>query len=107
MNIEMALKSGSYILHLDRIKLSLGIKKNSELFNGEFFFTSFQDQQLFLSKHTHQKAAKFMFGLNLPVALTPAWFLEGQSRGLHTNRKLVSVSVLGASTLTVNRSLCQ
>jgi hypothetical protein len=29
-------------------------------------------------KNKHQKAANFMFGLILPVALTPACFLEGQ-----------------------------
>ena len=36
MNIEMALKSRSYILDLDHVKLSLGIFFFSELFNEEF-----------------------------------------------------------------------
>ena len=29
-------------------------------------------------KNTHQKGANLMFGLILPVLLTPAWFLVGQ-----------------------------
>ena len=52
MNIEIAPKSRSYILDLDCVKLSLGFF--SELFNGEYFCTSFQDLPLFLSK-THTK----------------------------------------------------
>ena len=53
MNIEMDLKSRSYILDHDCVNLSLGIFF-SELFNGEFFFTTFQDLSLFLPK-THTK----------------------------------------------------
>ena len=39
MNIE---KSKSYILDLDRVKLSLGFFLFSELFNGEFFLSAFR-----------------------------------------------------------------
>ena len=53
MNIEMALKSRSYILDLDRVRLSLEIFFFLTcLINS--FFTSFQDLSLFLSK-THTK----------------------------------------------------
>ena len=38
MKIEMALKSRSYILDLDLVKLSLGNFFLSELFNREIFF---------------------------------------------------------------------
>ena len=77
MNIEMALKSRSYIFDLDHVKLSLGI----------FFFLSCLIEGIFhqlsgstfiFVKNSHQKAANFMFGLISPVALTPACFLEGQ-----------------------------
>ena len=77
MNIEMALKSRSYIFDLDLVKLSLGI----------FFFLSCLIESIFhqlsgstfiFVKNTHQKAANLMFCLILPVALTPAWFLGGQ-----------------------------
>ena len=77
MNIEMALKSRSYIFDLDLVKLSLGI----------FFFLSCLIESIFhqlsgstfiFVKNTHQKAANLMFGLISPVALTPACFLEGQ-----------------------------
>ena len=51
MNIKMAIKSRSYILDLDRVKLSLGIFFFLNCLM-ESFFTSFQDLPLFLSK-TH------------------------------------------------------
>ena len=79
MNIEMALKSRSYILDLDCVKLSLGI----------FFFLSCL-MEIFLPalgstfifvKSTHQKAANLMFGLILPVAKVPWLFLEVQYTG--------------------------
>ena len=79
MNIEMALKSRSYILDFDRVKLALEIFF-SELFTGELFFTSFQDLPLFFVKNTHQKTTNFMFCLILPVAKVPWWFLGVQSR---------------------------
>ena len=79
MNIEMALKSRYYIFDLDLVKLSLGI----------FFFLSCLIESIFhqLSGSTfifvikkYQKAANLMFGIILPVALTPWLFLEGQYR---------------------------
>ena len=75
----MALKSRSYILYLDHVKLSLGI----------FFFLSCLIDSIFhqlsgstfiFVKNTHQKAANLMFCLISPVAQIPAWFLEGQSK---------------------------
>ena len=81
MNIEMALKSGSYILDLDHAKLSLGI----------FFFLSCLIKSIFhqhsgsnfiFVKNTHQQAANLMYFLISPVAKTPAWFLEGQCNWL-------------------------
>ena len=52
MNIEMALKSRSYIL--DRVKLSLGIFFFLSCLMG-IFFTSFQDLPFFLSKTNTKK----------------------------------------------------
>ena len=77
MNIEMALKSRSYILYLDHVKLSLGI----------FFFLNCLIESIFhqlsgstfiFVKNTHQKAATLTFCLISPVAQIPAWSLEGQ-----------------------------
>ena len=51
MNIEIPLKSRSYILDLDHVKLSLGIF----LFLSclmKIFFASFQDIPFFCQKHT-------------------------------------------------------
>ena len=79
MNIEMALKSRSYIFDLDHVKLSLGI----------FFFLSCLIESIFhqlsgstfiFVKNTHQKAANLMFCLISPVAQSPAWSVEGQSK---------------------------
>ena len=79
MNIEMALKSRSYILDLDHVKLSLGV----------FFFLSCLIESIFhqlsgskfiFVKNTHQKAANLMFCLISPVAQILAWFPEGQYR---------------------------
>ena len=66
MNIETALKSRSYILDLDHVKLSLEIFY--QLSGSTFIFV----------KNTDQKAANLPFCLISPVAKTPAWFLEGQ-----------------------------
>ena len=52
MNIEMALKSRSYILDLDHVKLSLGIFFFSGLFNGELITPSFRIYLYFCQKHT-------------------------------------------------------
>ena len=77
MNIEMALKSRSYIFDLDHVKLSLGI----------FFFLSCLIESIFYQlsgstfifvKSPQQKAANLMFCLISPVAKSPAWSVEGQ-----------------------------
>jgi hypothetical protein len=80
MNIEMALKWRSYILELDRVKLSLQIFFFLSCLMGNFFHQLSGSTFIFV-KNTHQKAANLTFDLILPVALIPAWFLEGQSRG--------------------------
>ena len=54
MNIEMALKSRSYILDLDRAKLSLGILFFLSFFYGEFFYWLSGSTFIFV-KNTHQK----------------------------------------------------
>ena len=55
INIEMSLKSKSYILALDRVKLSLGIFFFLSCLLESFFFTCFQDLPFFVSKtHTTQ-----------------------------------------------------
>ena len=54
MNIEMALKSRSYILDLDRVKLSLGIFFFLSCLKKSFFCTRFKDLPLIFSK-THTK----------------------------------------------------
>ena len=67
MNIQMALKSRSYILDLDHVKSSLGIF---------FFLSCLMDSLLhqlsgstfIFVKNTHQKAANFTFWLILHVA---------------------------------------
>ena len=53
MNIEMALKSRSYILDRDRVKWSLGFF--FELFNGELFSPPFRIYHYFLSKTETKK----------------------------------------------------
>ena len=54
MNIEMALKPRSYILDLDRVRLSFGIFF-SELFNGEIFLPAFRINLYFCQKHTPKR----------------------------------------------------
>ena len=77
MNIEIALKSRSYILDLDHVKLYLGI----------FFFLScliesishqLKGSTFIFVKNTHRKATNLTFCLFSPVAMIHAWFLEGQ-----------------------------
>ena len=76
MNIEMALNSRSYILDLDRVRLSFGIFFFLSCLMGRFFYLL--SGYTFISvKNTHQKAANLMFRLISPVAKTPAWFLKG------------------------------
>ena len=57
----MALKSRSYILDLDRVKLSLEFFF-SELFNGEFFHRLLGSTFIFV-RNTPQKATNLMFSL--------------------------------------------
>ena len=45
------------------------------------FFHQLSGCTFIFVKKTHKKAVNLMFGLILPVALIPAWFLEGQSNG--------------------------
>ena len=71
MNIEMALKSRSYILDPDCVKLSLRIFFFLSCLM-EIFFHQLLGSTFILVKNTHQKAANLMFGLILPVALTSA-----------------------------------
>ena len=89
MNIEMALKSRSYILDLDHVKLSLGV----------FFFMICLIESIFhqlsgstflFVKNRHQKAVNLDFCLISPVAQTPAWFLERQYILYSTGVKVVN-----------------
>ena len=58
MNIEMALKSRSYILDLDHVKLSLGVFFFTGMFNGELITPAFRIYLYFCQKHT-PKSRKF------------------------------------------------
>ena len=87
MNIEMALRSRSYILDLDRVRLSFGIFFFLSYLMETILFTSFQDLPFFWVKITHQKAANLMFRLILPVAKDPWLFLEVQYIGLSDVKK--------------------
>ena len=62
MNIEMALKSRSFILDLDFVKLSL---RNFFYLSClmESFFHQLLGYTFFFVKNTHQKAPNFMFCL--------------------------------------------
>ena len=77
MNIEMALRSRSYTLDLDRVKLSLGVFFFLSCLM-ECFFPQLLGSTFIFVKNTHRKSENLMFGKILPVALTPARFLEGQ-----------------------------
>ena len=55
MNIEMALKSRSYILDLDHVKLS----EFSELFNRDYFTPAFRTYFYFFVKNHTPKRHKF------------------------------------------------
>ena len=74
MNIEMALKSRSYILDLDFVKLSLGIEFFLSCLRDRFFFQLSGSTFTFV-KNTHQKVVNLMFRLILPVAKVSWWFL--------------------------------
>ena len=71
MNIEIAIKSRSYILYLYRVKLSLGL---FFFLSGlsESFIHQLPGSTFIFVENTHQKAANLIFGLILPVALTLA-----------------------------------
>ena len=75
MNIEMALKSKSYILDLDRVRLSFGI---FFFLSGlmESFFYQLSGSTFIFVKNTHQKAANLMFCQILPVAKGPCLSLK-------------------------------
>ena len=77
MNIEMALKSISYILDLDCVKLSLAFFFLRCFI--ESFFHQLSGPAFIFVKNTHQKAANLMFCLILPVAQVLWWFLGVQS----------------------------
>ena len=70
MNIEMALKSRSYILDLDHVKLSLGIFLSCLI---ESIFHQLSGPTFIFVKTTHQKDTNLMFSLISPVAKSPAW----------------------------------
>ena len=77
MNIEMALKSRSYILDLDHVKLSL------EIFFllgclMESLLHQLSGYTFIFVKNTHQKAANFTFRLILPAPMVSWWFLGVQ-----------------------------
>ena len=76
MNIEMALKSRSYIFDLDCVKLSLGFFFLSCCMEG--FFYQHSGSTFIFVKNTHQKAANLIVCLSLPVAKVPWLFLEVQ-----------------------------
>ena len=78
MNIDMALKSRSYILDLDRVRLTFGIFFFLSCLMERFFLPAFRIYLFFVVKNTHQKAANLMFCLILPVAKGPWLFLEVQ-----------------------------
>ena len=74
---EMDLKSRSYIIDLDQVKLSWGLFFFLSCLI-ETFFHQLSGSTLIFVKNTHQKATNLMFCLISPVAKTLAWFLEGQ-----------------------------
>ena len=80
MNIEIGLKSRRYILHLDCVKLSLGIFFFLSCLMESFFYQLSGSTFIFV-KNTRQKAANLMFCLILPVAKVPWLFIEVQFNG--------------------------
>ena len=77
MNIEMALKSRSYILDLDHVKLYLGFFFFLSCLMKSFFYQLSGSTFIFV-KNPHQKVTNLMFCLILPVAKVPWLFLEVQ-----------------------------
>ena len=79
MNIEMALKSRSYIFDLDHVKLSLGILFFLSRLIENIVYQLLGSTFIFV-KNTHQKASNLMCCLISPVAKSAAWFPEVQYR---------------------------
>ena len=79
MNIEMALKSRSYILDVDHVKLFLGIFFLLGCFM-ESLLHQLSGYTFIFVKNTHQKAANLTFLLILPAAMVSWWFLGVQYR---------------------------
>ena len=103
MNIEMALKSRSYILDLDHVKLSLGI-----FFCLSCLIKSFVHQLLAFTfifvKSTHQKAANLTFYLILPAAMVFWWFLGVQY--MYCNELLIQFMYIGCIMLCTFTYFC-
>ena len=99
MNIEMALKSGSYILDLNHVKSSLGIFFLLSCLI-EMIFHQLSGSTFIFVKNTHRKAGNLMFFLISPVAKTPALFLEGQSKSSSSSKSLRRFK---ASTVTAKK----
>ena len=83
----MALKSKSYILVLDRVKLSLEIFFFLSCLMEIFFYQLSGANSIFV-KNTHQNAANLMFRLILPVAKVPWLFLEVQFNAFMNEREI-------------------
>ena len=77
MNIEMALKSRSYILDFDLVKLSLGSFYFLSCLMKSFFY-QLSGSTFIFCQNTHQNAVNLMFGLILPVAKVSWLFLGVQ-----------------------------
>ena len=78
MNIEIALKSRSYILDLDHVKLSLGIFFLLGCLVEWSLLHQLSGYTFIFVKNTHQKSANLTFLLILPAAMVPWWFLGVQ-----------------------------
>ena len=91
MNIELALKSRSYIPDLNHVKMFLGI-----FFLMGCLMESFLHQLsgyiFILVQNTHQKAANLTFCLILPAAMVPWLFLGVQFKCPPLNRSNNSTS---------------
>ena len=78
MKIQMALKSRSYILDLDHVRLSLGIFFVLGCLMESLLYLLSGSTFIFV-KNPHQKATNLMFRLISPAAKVPSWFLGVQS----------------------------
>ena len=77
MNIPMALKSRSYNIDLDCVKLFLGTFLVLSCLMEGFFCQQLSGSTFIFVKNTHQKAANLMLGLILHMTLIPVWLLGG------------------------------